>query len=148
MPACHMMCCEGNEREEYMKGFIGDIERKTEENRDFRHVLYTGAHMQLVLMSLEPGEDIGEEVHETTDQFFRVEKGEGIVSIDGRDTRIESATAIVVPAGARHNIKNTGVTPLQLYTLYSPPEHEDGIVRRTKADAEGLAEHFAGGTTE
>jgi mannose-6-phosphate isomerase-like protein (cupin superfamily) len=131
-----------------MKGFIGDIERQTVENRDFRHVLYTGAHMQLVLMSLEPGEDIGEEVHETTDQFFRVEKGQGIVSIDGRDTRIESNTAIVVPAGARHNIKNTGTTPLQLYTLYSPPEHEDGTVRRTKADAEQFVEHFAGKTTE
>ena len=131
-----------------MKGFIGDIEDRTEENRDFRRVLYTGPHMQLVLMSLEPGEEIGEEVHEGTDQFFRVEQGKGEVSIDGRATPIESDTAIIVPAGARHNIKNTGHKPLRLYTLYAPPEHEDGTVRHTKAEAERLAEHFAGHTTE
>jgi mannose-6-phosphate isomerase-like protein (cupin superfamily) len=131
-----------------MKGFIGDIEDRTEENRDFRRVLYTGPHMQLVLMSLEPGEEIGEEVHEGTDQFFRVEQGKGEVSIDGRATPIESDTAIIVPAGARHNIKNTGHKPLRLYTLYAPPEHADGTVRHTKADAERLEEHFAGKTTE
>jgi mannose-6-phosphate isomerase-like protein (cupin superfamily) len=131
-----------------MKGFVGDIESQTAENGDFRRVLYTGPHMQLVLMSLEPGEDIGEEVHETVDQFFRVEKGTGVVSIDGRDTPIEGDTAIVIPAGARHNVKNTGREPLKLYTLYAPPEHADGTVRHTKADAEQLAEHFAGKTTE
>ncbi len=131
-----------------MKGYIGDIESSTSKNRDFRRVLYTGHHLQLVLMSLEPGEDIGEEVHESTDQFFRVENGKGIVFIDGRETSIESATAIIVPAGARHNVKNTGNTPLKLYTLYSPPEHADGTVRHTKADAERQAEHFAGQTTE
>ena len=131
-----------------MKGFIGDIEDSTADNGDFRRVLYTGHHLQLVLMSLQPGEDIGEEVHESTDQFFRVEKGTGIVFIDGRETPIESATAIIVPAGARHNVKNTGNTPLKLYTLYSPPEHADGTVRPTKADAERQAEHFAGQTTE
>lgn len=130
------------------KGFIGDIEDQTADNGDFRRVLYTGPHMQLVLMSLEPGEDIGEEVHETVDQFFRVEKGKGVVSIDGRETPIESDTAIMVPAGARHNVKNTGNSPLKLYTLYAPPEHADGTVRHTKADAERLAEHFAGKTTE
>jgi mannose-6-phosphate isomerase-like protein (cupin superfamily) len=97
-------------------------------------------------MSLDPGEDIGEEVHESTDQFFRVEKGKGAVVIDGRETPIESDTAIIVPAGARHNVKNTGNEPLRLYTLYAPPEHEDGIVRHTKAEAERLAEHFAGHT--
>jgi mannose-6-phosphate isomerase-like protein (cupin superfamily) len=131
-----------------MKGFVGDIEGQTAENHDFRRVLYTGPHMQLVLMSLEPDEDIGEEVHETVDQFFRVEKGTGVVSIDGRDTPIEADTAIVIPAGARHNVKNTGREPLKLYTLYAPPEHADGTVRHTKADAKQLAEHFAGKTTE
>ena len=131
-----------------MKGFIGDIEHRTEANRDFRRVLYTGPHMQLVLMSLDPGEDIGEEVHETTDQFFRVEEGEGEVSIDGRETHIQSDVAIVVPAGARHNVTNTGPKPLKLYTLYAPPHHEDGIVQRHKADAEKSEEHFAGKTTE
>jgi len=131
-----------------MKGFIGDIEHRTEANRDFRRVLYTGPHMQLVLMSLEPGEDIGEEVHETTDQFFRVEEGKGEVSIDGRVTPIQSDVAIVVPAGARHNVTNTGPKALKLYTLYAPPHHEDGIVQRHKADAEKSEEHFAGKTTE
>jgi mannose-6-phosphate isomerase-like protein (cupin superfamily) len=131
-----------------MKGFIADIEDRTEANRDFRHVLYTGPHMQLVLMSLEPGEEIGEETHESTDQFFRVEQGEGIVSIDGRETPIESDSAILVPAGARHNVKNTGHEPLRLYTLYAPPQHADGTVQRTKADAERATEHFAGQTTE
>lgn len=131
-----------------MRGFIGDIENRTEANQDFRRVLYTGAHMQLVLMSLNPGEEIGEEVHESTDQFFRVEEGKGIVSIDGRDTHIESDDAIVIPAGARHNIRNIGDKPLKLYTLYAPPQHEDGTVHRTKRDAERLEEHFAGKTTE
>jgi mannose-6-phosphate isomerase-like protein (cupin superfamily) len=131
-----------------MKGFVADIEDRTERNLDFRRVLYTGPHMQLVLMSLEPGEEIGAEVHEGTDQFFRVEKGKGEVSIDGHATHIESDMAIVVPAGARHNIKNTGNKPLKLYTLYAPPEHADGTVRHTKADAERVAEHFAGKTTE
>lgn len=131
-----------------MKGFIVDIEELTRKSQDFRHVLYTGPHLQLVLMSLPPGEDIGEEVHEDTDQFFRVESGAGVVSIDGRDTPIEADTAIVVPAGARHNIKNTGQQALQLYTIYAPPHHADGTLHRTKADAESAVEHFAGKTTE
>jgi mannose-6-phosphate isomerase-like protein (cupin superfamily) len=131
-----------------MKGYIDDIEDRTEENRDFRHVLYTGQHLQLVLMSLQPGEDIGEETHEDVDQFFRVEKGKGEVLIDGRTTKVESDTAIIVPAGARHNIRNTGDTPLKLYTLYSPPNHADGIVFATKAEAEASKEHFEGVTTE
>ncbi len=125
-----------------MKGFIADIEDQTEENRDFRRVLYTGPHMQLVLMSLAPGEELGEEVHETTDQFFRVEEGKGEVVIGGRETRIESDIAIIVPAGTRHNVRNTGHKPLRFYTLYAPPEHPDGTVHRTKADAE-RAEHAA-----
>ena len=126
-----------------MTGFIGDIEDRTENNRDFRRVLYTGPHMQLVLMSLQPGEEIGEEIHENTDQFFRVEEGKGEVWIDGHETRIESDVAIVVPAGARHNIKNTGHKPLKMYTLYAPPQHADGTVHRTKADAETAEAHVA-----
>jgi mannose-6-phosphate isomerase-like protein (cupin superfamily) len=131
-----------------MKGFIDDIEKRTEDNRAFRRVLYTGKHMQLVLMSLQPGEDIGEEIHDEVDQFFRVEKGKGEVFIDGRTTKVERDMAIIVPAGARHNIRNTSEQLLQLYTLYAPPEHEDGTVQVTKADAEASSEHFAGVTTE
>ncbi|WP_242346363.1 cupin domain-containing protein [Anaeromyxobacter terrae] len=131
-----------------MKGFVDDIEDRTEENTDFRRVLYTGKHVQLVLMALRPGEEIGEEIHEDRDQFFRVEKGKGEVTIDGKRTKIESDTAIVVPAGARHNVKNTGEEPLKLYTLYAPPEHADRTVHVTKADAEASEEHFDGRTTE
>jgi mannose-6-phosphate isomerase-like protein (cupin superfamily) len=131
-----------------MKGFVDDIEDKTEENTDFRRVLYTGKHLQLVLMALRPGEEIGEEVHRDRDQFFRVEKGEGEVSIDGHKSKIESDTAIVVPAGARHNVKNTGDRPLKLYTLYAPPEHRNGTVHVTPADARASKEHFDGKTTE
>ena len=131
-----------------MKGFIGDLEDRTEDNGDFRRVVYTGAHLQLVLMSLEPGEDIGLETHEDTDQFFRVEEGKGVVSIDGNETPIESDSGIVVPAGARHNVKNTGKKTMKLYTIYAPPHHEDGTVHHTKADAEHSTEHFAGKTTE
>lgn len=123
-----------------MKAFIGDIEDRTEENRDFRHVLYTGPHLQLVLMSLEPGEELGEEIHPGTDQFFRVEEGKGAAVIEGKETPIKSDSAVVVPAGSRHNIKNTGHKPLKFYTLYSPPQHPDGTVHHTKADADA-AEH-------
>jgi mannose-6-phosphate isomerase-like protein (cupin superfamily) len=131
-----------------VKGFVGNIENQTEENGDFRRVIYTGHNMQLVLMALRPGEDIGEEIHTDRDQFFRVEKGKGEVWIDGRRSKIESDTAIVVPAGAKHNVKNTGDKPLKLYTLYAPPEHADGTVQATKADAMASKEHFAGQTTE
>jgi mannose-6-phosphate isomerase-like protein (cupin superfamily) len=135
-------------KEMLMKGFVDDIEDKTKENSDFRHVLYTGKNIQLVLMALEPGEEIGEEVHNDRDQFFRVEKGKGEVWIDGKKTKIKSDTAIVVPAGARHNVKNNGDGPLKLYTLYAPPEHVDGTVHKTKAEAESSDEHFDGKTTE
>lgn len=131
-----------------MRGFIGDIEDRTEQNPNFRRVLYTGPHLQLVLMSLDPGEEIGDEVHENTDQFFRVEAGKGEVSIDGVKSRIDSDMAILVPAGARHNIRNTGLKALKLYTLYAPPQHADGTVQRTRAEAERSLEHFAGQTTE
>jgi mannose-6-phosphate isomerase-like protein (cupin superfamily) len=131
-----------------MKGFIADIEKLTEDNEDFRRVLYTGKNLQLVLMAIQPGEDIGEEVHEDRDQFFRVEKGKGEVHIDGAPTPIKGDDAFIVPAGARHNVVNTGDKPLRLYTLYAPPEHRDGIVRATKAEAEASEEHFDGKTTE
>ena len=119
-----------------MTGFVDDIEFRTENNRAFRRVLYTGPHMQLVVMMLLPGEEIGEEVHEQTDQFIRVEEGKGEVSIDGRTTRIESDSAMLVPAGTRHNVRNTGVKALKLYSLYAPPQHADNTVHHRKADAE------------
>jgi mannose-6-phosphate isomerase-like protein (cupin superfamily) len=131
-----------------MKGFVDDIEDMTEHNSDFRRVLYTGKNLQLVLMAIEPGDEIGDEVHSEHDQFFRIEKGKGEVWVDGRKTEIESDFAILVPAGARHNIKNTGSEPLKLYTVYGPPEHADGTVHATRADAMASQEHFAGQTTE
>lgn len=131
-----------------MKGFVDDIEHLTEENPYFRRVMYTGKNLQLVLMSLEPGEDIGEEVHVDRDQFFRIEEGKGEVWIDDRRAKIEGDFAIVVPAGARHNIRNTGHRPMKLYTVYGPPEHAEGTVQATKQDAMASHEHFAGVTTE
>ena len=131
-----------------MKGFVGNIEKLTKENTDFRRVLYTGKSIQLVLMTLKEGEEIGAEVHDDRDQFFRVEAGKGEVLIDGVRTPIEDDDAIIVPAGARHNVKNTGKEPLQLYTLYGPPEHKDGTVHVTKAEADAKEEHFDGKTTE
>lgn len=131
-----------------MKGFVADIEKLTEQNSDFRHVLYTGRHLQLVLMTLRPGEDIGEEVHDDNDQFFRIENGNGEVWIDGTRTKVKDDDAIIVPAGARHNVVNTGDKPFQLYTIYAPPAHREGTVRATKADATALQEKFDGKTTE
>jgi mannose-6-phosphate isomerase-like protein (cupin superfamily) len=131
-----------------MKGFVSDIEALTEENRDFRRVVYTGRNLQLVLMAIEPGGDIGEEVHDDRDQFFRIEKGKGEVVIDGHRSAIKSDDAVIVPAGARHNVINTGEKPLQLYTLYAPPEHRDALVHATKAEAKASKEHFDGKTTE
>jgi mannose-6-phosphate isomerase-like protein (cupin superfamily) len=118
-----------------MRSFIGDIEDLTEENRHFRRVVHTGAHMQLVLMTLQPGEEIGEEVHEDTDQFFRIEEGKGEVVINGEATRIESGTGLVIRAGDRHNVRNTGEKPLKMYTLYAPPHHADGTIQLTREDA-------------
>src|SRR5215207_4246548 len=114
-----------------MRGFHDDIEELTTGNRDFRRVLYTGKTIQLVLMTLQPGEEIGAEVHEDRDQFFRFEEGEGKVDIDGRENRVAEDFAVIVPAGARHNVRNTGRGPLRLYTLYGPPEHKDGVVQST-----------------
>lgn len=131
-----------------MKGWVEDIEALTETNGDFRRVIYTGKHLQLMLMALRPGEEIGEEVHADHDQSFRVEKGKGEVWIDGQRSRIQSDDAIIVPAGAKHNVVNTGEKPLRLYTIYGPPDHRDGIVHATKAEAEAAEEHFDGTTTE
>jgi mannose-6-phosphate isomerase-like protein (cupin superfamily) len=132
-----------------MKGFKANIEKDTLSNSDFRRVLYTGKNSQLVLMNLRPGEEIGEEVHKTIDQFLRFEKGEGIVSIDGTKRNVTDGDAVVIPAGARHNVINTSkTTELKLYTIYSPPEHQDGTVRKTKADALAKPEEFDGKTTE
>ncbi|BEV43969.1 cupin domain-containing protein [Afipia carboxidovorans] len=131
-----------------MQGFVDDIEKLTEDNDDFRRVLYTGKNLQLVLMALKPGEEIGEEVHNDRDQFFRVEKGKGEIVIDGTASRIKSDFAMIVPAGARHNVRNTGEKVLRLYTLYAPPEHRDRTIHATKADAAASGEHFDGKTTE
>jgi mannose-6-phosphate isomerase-like protein (cupin superfamily) len=132
-----------------MRGFKSNIEKDTLGNSNFRHVLYTGRHSQLVLMNLKPGEEIGEEVHKTVDQFFRFEKGEGIISLDGIKHKVVDGDAVIVPAGARHNVMNTSKTAeLKLYTIYSPPEHRDGTIRKTKADALTKPEEFDGKTTE
>lgn len=131
-----------------MHGFVDDIEKLTKSNTNFRRVLYTGKQMQLVLMTLQPGEEIGAEVHEDRDQFFRVEDGEGEVVIDGTRTPIKNEFAIIVLAGARHNVINTGKEPLKVYTLYAPPEHKHGTVHVTKADADASEEHFDGVTSE
>ena len=134
-----------------MKGFCKNIEELTLANNNFRQVLYTGQHSQLVLMSLLPKEEIGMEVHESVDQFFRIEKGEGKVIIDGNECDIKDGSAIIVPAGAQHNVINVSETEsLKLYTIYSPANHREGIVHATKADAEADEgkEHFDGTTTE
>jgi mannose-6-phosphate isomerase-like protein (cupin superfamily) len=131
-----------------MKGFVQDIEQLTKENENFRKVVYTGKYLQLVLMTLQPGEEIGAEVHEDHDQFFRVEDGKGEVIIDNRTHQIEDDDAIIVPAGARHNVINTGDEPLKLYTIYGPPEHRDGVIHDTKENADASEEHFDGKTSE
>lgn len=131
-----------------MKGFIGNIEKITEQNKDFRRVLYTAGHIQLVVMSLRPGEDIGEEVHKL-DQFLRVESGRGVAAIDGVKHVLAAGSGVIVPAGARHNLINTSQRkPLKLYTIYGPPAHKDKVLRKTKVDAETKEEHFDGKTTE
>jgi len=131
------------------KGFATNIEKDTVENTDFRRVLYTGKFSQLVLMCLKPGEEIGEEVHDDVDQFFRFEEGEGAVVIDGVKYVVKDGSAVVVPSGANHNVLNTSKTAnLKLYTIYSPPEHRDGVVHKTREEAMADDEHFDGKTTE
>jgi len=131
-----------------MKGFADNIEKLTEENDNFREVLYTGHNIQLVLMALKPGEEIGEEVHDDRDQFFRFETGHGEVRIDGVATPVKPDDGVIVPAGAAHNVINTGDEPLRLYTIYGPPEHLEGTVHKTKVEADTSHEHFDGQTTE
>lgn len=119
-----------------MTGFVGNIEEKTLANSFFRKVLYTGKYAQLVVMSLSPGEEIGMEVHDNVDQFFRFEKGEGKVIINSEESLVKDGFAVIVPAGSQHNVINTSTTsPLKLYTIYSPPNHPDGTIHKTKAEA-------------
>jgi len=136
-------------KKKYMKGFKSAIEKDTLGNTNFRKVLYTSKHSQLVLMSLRPGEEIGMETHRDNDHFFRVEKGRGRCLIDGNAYELIDGDAVVVPSGAQHNIINlSDAEELKLYTIYSPPHHKDGIVRATKKDAESIEEEFDGKTTE
>lgn len=128
-----------------MQGYVTNIEQETLDNTDYRRVLYTTKSSQLVLMSIEPGDEIGEEVHEL-DQFIRIEQGTAEVTIDGVSHTLEDDFAVVIPAGANHNVTNTGNNALKLYSIYSPPEHKDGTVHTTKAD--DAEEHFDGTTTE
>lgn len=131
-----------------MKGYVINIEKATKENENFRKVLYTAKNSQLVLMTLKPGEEIGEEVH-TLDQFIRVEEGKGKAVLDGVEHKIEEGSAIVIPAGTRHNVINGSDGEMKLYTIYSPPEHKDGVIHQTRADAVADKEdHFDGVTTE
>jgi len=132
-----------------MKGFITEIERATLENDEFRRVLYTARHCQLVVMAIPAGGEIGEEVHEDGDQFLRIEEGEGIAILNGEERPLTDGTVVIVPAGVRHNIKNTSKDEaLKLYTLYAPPHHKDKTVHATKAEAEVDTEHFDGVTTD
>ncbi len=132
-----------------MKGFKLNIEKDTIENKNFRKVLYTSAYSQLVLMSLRPKEEIGSEVHEENDQFLRFEGGTGTVVVDDSTYSVKDGDAVVIPAGARHNVINTSATEgLNLYTIYSPPHHKDGIVRKTKEEAEANDEEFDEKMTE
>ncbi|MGZ5621843.1 MAG: cupin domain-containing protein [Methylobacter sp.] len=130
-----------------MRGFVQNIEDITVKNEEFRRVLYTAEHCQLVVMSLKPKEEIGAEVHQL-DQFFRVEEGNGEVVLNGIRSAISDGFAIIVPAGMNHNVINTGSVPLKLYTLYAPPNHRDGVVHHTRNDAEADNEDFDGKTTE
>ncbi len=132
-----------------MRGFSIQIEKATLDNESFRVVLYTGKYSQLVLMSLKPMEDIGLEVHQNNDQFFRVESGQGICIVDGHEYILADGVVVVVPAGAQHNIVNTSeVHELKLYTIYSPPDHKDGIERETKEEAISDDPEYDGETTE
>ncbi|HAU07785.1 MAG: hypothetical protein UW46_C0004G0080 [Candidatus Yanofskybacteria bacterium GW2011_GWF1_44_227] len=131
------------------KGFVSNIEKDTLENDNFRKVLYTGKFSQLVVMSLKPGEDIGMEIHDTVDQFFRIDSGKGKVVIEGVEHEVEDGFAIIIPASTNHNVINTSTDQdMKLYTIYSPANHKDGTIHVTKAEAEANEEHFDGVTTE
>ncbi len=132
-----------------LKGFKSNIEKETLGNSNFRKVLYTGKHLQLVLMSLKPGEEIGEEIHTGHDQFFRFESGKGKCIINGNAYDVKDGDVIVVPAGARHNVINTDASKeLKMYTIYGPPDHKDGIIHVTKKEADKNDVPFDGKTTE
>ena len=131
-----------------MEGFADDIEKLTEENEDFRVVLYTGKNLKLVLMALKPSEEIGEEVHDDRDQFFRFETGSGEVRIDDVANQVMADDGVIVPVGATHNVINTGSELLRLYTIYGPPEHVEGTIHKTKGEADASDEHFDGRATE
>ncbi|MDP5085598.1 MAG: cupin domain-containing protein [Yoonia sp.] len=131
-----------------MIGYFANIEDLTEQNSNFRQVLYSGTKLQLVLMALAPGEEIGGEIHAETDQFFRIEEGEGRCVIDGKTHKIAAGDGIVVPAGAHHNVICTGHRPLKLYTIYGPAHHQDQLVQKTKAEADASDESFGGQATE
>jgi mannose-6-phosphate isomerase-like protein (cupin superfamily) len=131
-----------------MIGYVANIEGLTEENTDFRRVLYSGTKLQLVLMSVKPGEELGGEIHADTDQFFRIKHGKGRVVIDGVTHKIKAGDGVVVPAGAHHNVICTGHDALKLYTIYGPPHHRDQLVQKTKAEADASKEAFAGQASE
>lgn len=132
-----------------MKGFKSNIEKDTLKNKNFRKVLYTSKHSQLVVMSLKPKEEIGAETHPENDQFIRFEGGRGRVEIDGNKYSVKDGDAVIIPAGAKHNVINTSASePLSLYTIYAPPHHKDQIVRKTKEEAEANDKEFDGKTTE
>lgn len=130
-----------------MHGYVTNIEKESLENDNFRKVLYTDKNSQLVLMSLLPGEEIGEEIHDV-DQFLRVEKGTGMAILNGLSHDLADGSVVIVPAGVKHNIINSGSGSMKLYTLYMPPHHRDGVVHKTKAEGEADSEHFDGRTTE
>lgn len=131
------------------KGFAANLEEATRKNTDFRRVLYTGKYSQLVLMCLKPKEDIGEETHDDVDQFFRFEEGEGVVVTDATRHVVKDGSGVIVPSGAKHNVINTSATRnLKLYTIYSPPEHQDKVIRKTKQEASARPEEYDGKPTE
>ncbi len=140
-------CKESSNKGVAMKGYVQNIESIAVKNEEFRRVVYTAKNCQLVVMALKPKEEIGAEVHKL-DQFFRVEEGTGEAVLNGVHTEISAGFAVLVPAGMNHNIINTSSVPLKLYTIYSPPNHRDGVVHHTRADAEKDNEHFDGKTTE
>ena len=131
-----------------MIGYVANMKELTDENTDFRRVLYTGTKLQLVLMSVEPGKELGGEIHAETDQFFRIEAGKGLVVIDGVTHKIRAGDGIVVPAGAHHNLICTGHDALKLYTIYGPPHHRDQLVQTTRTEADASDEAFEGEATE
>ncbi len=140
--------CENKSKDSNKKGFHTNIEEDTVGNKNFREVLYTGKHLQLVLMALKPNEEIGVETHPDTDQFFRFDAGTGKCIINGNEYEITDGDCVVIPAGAEHNVINTGTKPLKMYTIYAPPHHQDGVLFKTKDEARKSDEKFDGKTTE